>query len=38
LAEDMSDETARATMLGIAADYDKLVVRASQRLGGTKET
>ena len=38
LAEQMSDETEKKTMLGIADDYDKLAVRAAQRLGGTKES
>jgi hypothetical protein len=38
LAEQMSDETAKKMMLRIAEDYDKLAVRASQRLGGTKES
>ena len=38
LAEQMSDEAEKKTMLGIADDYDKLAVRAAQRLGGTKET
>ena len=33
LAGQMSDETAKDM---IAEDYDKLAVRASQRLGGTK--
>ena len=28
----MSDETEKKTMLGIADDYDKLAARASQRL------
>jgi len=37
LAEQMSDETEKKTMLGIADDYDKLAVRAAQRLGGTRE-
>jgi hypothetical protein len=32
LAEQMQDEVAKKTMLGIAADYEKLAVRASLRL------
>ena len=32
LAEQMSDEIARKTMLKIADDYDKLAVRAALRL------
>jgi hypothetical protein len=32
LAQQMSDETAKKTMHGIADDYDKLAVRAAQRL------
>jgi hypothetical protein len=37
LGRAQSDETEKKTMLGIADDYDKLAVRAAQRLiGGTK--
>jgi|SRR6516164_11200194 hypothetical protein len=35
MAEQMSDETAKGMMLGIADDYDKLAARASVRLIGT---
>ena len=34
LARQMSDETAKKTMLGIADDYDKLAARAAQRQKG----
>jgi len=34
LAEQMSDEAEKKTMLGIADDYDKLAVRAAQRQKG----
>jgi len=34
LAEQISDETEKKTMLGIADDYDKLAVRAAQRQKG----
>ena len=32
LAEQMSDEVQKKTILGIADDYDKLAARASRRL------
>ena len=34
LAEQMSDEVQKKTILGIADDYDKLAVRAAQRQKG----
>jgi hypothetical protein len=34
----MSDETSKKMMLKIADDYDKLAVRAAQRLGWTKDS
>ena len=34
LAEQMSDDLSRKMMLGIAADYEKLAMRATLRLGG----
>ena len=38
LADQMTDETARKTMLGIANDYDKLAVRAAMRLLDSSNT
>ena len=35
LAEQMSDETSRQTMLRIATDYDRLAQRAASRAQGT---
>jgi|HubBroStandDraft_6_1064221.scaffolds.fasta_scaffold2240044_1 hypothetical protein len=34
LAEDVKDMVARARMLRVADDYDKLAARADQRAGG----
>lgn len=36
MAEGIKDEGARATMLRIAEDYDKLAERAQQRAGGSQ--
>jgi hypothetical protein len=36
LGEGMKDPQTRATMLRIAAEYDKLAVRAQERLNGGK--
>lgn len=38
LAEEMSDETSRRTMLRIAVDYDNLALRAAIRLADPEQS